>query len=112
MISALSTGLNRIPFIGPFLGALASFPDLGYDLMEFKENPNLTNAGHIVLDGVNRYTRFTETPFDDYIGNAGVVDDLFSGFGVDLLEELGKKITSKKTTIPNIGTTKFGKSQR
>lgn len=95
-LSSIGTGLNKIPVIGSFLGALASFPDLGYDLLEFKENPNLKNAGHILLDGINRYTRFTRTPYDDFIGNIGVVDDTSQSLGYDILEELGRKITSKK----------------
>lgn len=110
-LSAIGWGLNKIPVIGPFLGALASYPDLGYDLIDFKKNPNLVNAGHVLLDGINRYTRFTQTPYDDYIGNLGVIDDLSQGVGYDLLEELGKMITNKDT-IPKISNIRYGKSQR
>lgn len=99
LLSAIGNTIGHyIPVIGPYISAASSIPDVMYDVMDLAKNPNYVNTGHILLDGINRATKFTRTPFDDIVSGLGVVDDLHQSQGVDILDWIDKTFQPKSKT--------------
>ena len=97
----LSTMGNTIgsflPSIGNPIAMASSLPDILYDTEDSIRNPSWKEAGHLLLDGINRATKWTTTKADDIISVGGIVDDYLQSQGIDIFNWLDNVFTSPKT---------------
>lgn len=104
-LSAISNTVGSFlpPPIGNIISIVGSIPDIGEDIISFYKNPSYNNAGHLLLDGVNRVTRATRTKYDDIIGAAGIVDDALQGQGINIFDWANQVITPVKSLLRGLG---------
>lgn len=86
-----------LPSIGTPIAAASSLPDILYDTEDFIRNPSWNGAGHLLLDGINRATKWTTTKADDIISVGGIVDDYLQSQGIDIFNWLDGVFTPPKT---------------
>lgn len=87
---------NFIPVIGNSISLASSIPDAAYDISNMIESPSWKSAGHILLDGINRATRWTTTKGDDIIGGLGIIDDAIQSQGKDIFDWIDEKFSNKR----------------
>lgn len=86
-ISAVGNAIGTIlPIIGKPIAVASSLPDILYDSEDFFRNPSLVGAGHLLLDGINRATKWTTTKADDVLSVGGMVDDGLQSQGIDIFD--------------------------
>ena len=99
--SFLSAAGNAIgtflPHIGNPIAVASSIPDTLYDTEDFIRDPSWGKAGHLLLDGINRVTKWTTTNIDDILSVGGIVDDYLQSQGTDIFHWLDGVFASPKT---------------
>lgn len=86
-----------LPHIGTPISVASSLPDILYDTEDFIRNPSWNGAGHLLLDGINRATKWTTTKADDTLSVGGMVDDYLQSQGIDVFDWLDGIFASPKT---------------
>lgn len=86
-----------LPVIGKPIAAASSLPDILYDAEDFIKNSSWDEAGHIMLNGINRATKWTTTKMDDILSVAGMVDDYLQSQGIDIFSWLDNTFASPNT---------------